>query len=119
MSKTAARKILRRAKAAALPARGARKPTRIADYPMHYFAAIQRQSQINLGHASAHAMASSVPMWRALSALHGKDGLTIGQIAEDHGALIAPVSGRALGRDGGSGFSSNASTCLTDRRGPY
>lgn len=54
---------------------------RIADYPMHYFAAIQRQNQINLGHTlRAHGL--SVPMWRALSALHGKDGQTIGQIAE-------------------------------------
>lgn len=54
---------------------------RIADYPMHYFAAIQRQNQINLGH-SLRKHGLSVPMWRALSALHDQDGQTIGQIAE-------------------------------------
>jgi MarR family transcriptional regulator, organic hydroperoxide resistance regulator len=54
---------------------------RIGDYPMHYLAAIQRQNQLNLGHA-LRAVGISVPMWRALAALHDKDGQTIGQIAE-------------------------------------
>jgi DNA-binding MarR family transcriptional regulator len=90
MSKTAARKFAVR-DAAALP-RAVPETYRIADYPMHYFAAIQRQSQINLGHAlRTHGL--SVPMWRALSALHGKDGLTIGQIAE-----ITVLDRSSLGR---------------------
>jgi DNA-binding MarR family transcriptional regulator len=54
---------------------------RIGDYPMHYIAAIQRQNQLNLGQA-LRAVNISVPMWRALGALHDRDGQTIGQIAE-------------------------------------
>src|SRR5262245_24658842 len=54
---------------------------RIGDYPMHYIAAVQRQNQLNLGHA-LRAVEISVPMWRALAALQDKDGRTIGQIAE-------------------------------------
>jgi DNA-binding MarR family transcriptional regulator len=90
MSKATARKSAR-GEATALP-RQVPETYRIADYPMHYFAAIQRQSQINLGHAlRTHGL--SVPMWRALSALHGKDGLTIGQIAE-----ITVLDRSSLGR---------------------
>jgi DNA-binding MarR family transcriptional regulator len=54
---------------------------RIGDFPMHYIAAIQRQNQLNLAHA-LRAVDVSVPMWRALAALHDRDGQTIGQIAE-------------------------------------
>ena len=64
-----------RAKASAAPA------YRIADYPMHYFAAIQRQNQINLGHA-LRPVGLTVQMWRVLSALADQDGQTVGQIAE-------------------------------------
>ena len=60
---------------------GARATYRIADFPMHYFAAIQRQNQFNLGHV-LRPLGISVPMWRALSALADKDGQTIGQIAD-------------------------------------
>lgn len=62
-------------------AKGARETYRIADFPMHYFAAIQRQNQANLGHV-LRPVGLSVPMWRALSALADTDGQTIGQIAE-------------------------------------
>jgi len=53
----------------------------ISAYPMHYIAAVQRQNFINLGRR-LRSSGLSVPMWRALSALHEKDGLTIGEIAE-------------------------------------
>ena len=60
---------------------GAETPYRITDYPMHYFAAIQRQNQLNLARA-LREYGLSVPMWRALAALHQKDGQTIGEIAQ-------------------------------------
>ena len=53
---------------------------RIADYPMHYFAAIQRQNQLNLARV-LRACDLTVPTWRVLSALSQKDGQTVGQIA--------------------------------------
>ena len=53
---------------------------RIADYPMHYFAAIQRQNQLNLARV-LRACDLTVPAWRVLSALSQKDGQTVGQIA--------------------------------------
>lgn len=56
-------------------------PYRITDYPMHYFAAIQRQNQLNLARA-LREIGVSVPMWRALSALRHKDGQTIGELAQ-------------------------------------
>jgi len=100
MSKTAARKLA--AREAAAPTRPVPETYGIADYPMHYFAAIQRQSQINLGHAlRTHGL--SVPMWRALSALHGKDGLTIGQIAETT-VLDRSSLGRLLEEMAGAGL---------------
>jgi DNA-binding MarR family transcriptional regulator len=78
MAKALSRKLPRRP--ASSPAR-VTTAYRIGDYPMHYIAAIQRQNQINLGHALRSA-GLSVPMWRALSALHDQDGQTIGQIAD-------------------------------------
>ena len=68
------------------------KPYRITDYPMHYFAAIQRQNQLNLAR-SLREFGLSVPMWRALSALHQKDGQTIGEIAQ-----LAVLDRSSLGR---------------------
>lgn len=56
-------------------------PYRITDYPMHYFAAIQRQNQISLAR-SLRDLGLSVAMWRALAALHHKDAQTIGEIAQ-------------------------------------
>jgi DNA-binding MarR family transcriptional regulator len=61
--------------------RAVETPYRITDYPMHYFAAIQRQNQLNLARA-LREFGLSVPMWRALAALHQKDGQTIGEIAQ-------------------------------------
>ena len=64
MTRSALRKQEPRAAAS-----GAAPHYRLSDYPMHYLAAIQRQNQLNLGHALRPA-GLSVPMWRALSALH-------------------------------------------------
>jgi MarR family transcriptional regulator, organic hydroperoxide resistance regulator len=79
MARTASRKLPRRA--ASSPARAVSAAYRIGDYPMHYIAAIQRQNQLNLGH-TLRSVGLSVPLWRALSALQGKDGQTIGQLAD-------------------------------------
>ena len=68
------------------------RPYRLTDYPMHYFAAIQRQNQVNLAR-SLREFGLSVPMWRALSALHQKDGQTIGEIAQ-----LAVLDRSSLGR---------------------
>lgn len=65
---------------------------RLTDYPMHYFAAIQRQNQLNLAR-SLRECGLTVPMWRALSALHQKDGQTIGEIAQ-----LAVLDRSSLGR---------------------
>ena len=61
--------------------RGVETPYRITDYPMHYFAAIQRQNQLNLARA-LRELGVSVPMWRAMAALRHKDGQTIGELAQ-------------------------------------
>jgi len=61
--------------------RAVETPYRITDYPMHYFAAIQRQNQLNLARA-LREVGVSVPMWRAMSALRHKDGQTIGELAQ-------------------------------------
>jgi DNA-binding MarR family transcriptional regulator len=73
----------RRATAASLAGarRAVEKPYRITDYPMHYFAAIQRQNQLNLARA-LRSVGISVPMWRAMAALRQKDGQTIGELAQ-------------------------------------
>ena len=67
-------------------------PYRITDSPMHYFAAIQRQNQLNLARA-LRDFGLSVPMWRALAALHQKDRQTIGEIAQ-----LAVLDRSSLGR---------------------
>ena len=59
---------------------------------MHYFAAIQRQNQLNLA-SSLREFGLTVPMWRALSALHEKDGQTIGEVAQ-----LAVLDRSSLGR---------------------
>jgi DNA-binding MarR family transcriptional regulator len=53
----------------------------ITDHPLHYFAAIVRQNQLNLSHV-LRPLGLSVPQWRVLSALATRDGQTVGQIAE-------------------------------------
>jgi DNA-binding MarR family transcriptional regulator len=63
------------------PRFGSPRDYRIGDFPMHYIAAIQRQNQLNLGHA-LRPLEMSVPTWRVLSALNDSEGLTIGQLAE-------------------------------------
>lgn len=84
---------LAKADAAATAGAGAATvPYRLTDYPMHYFAAIQRQNQLNLGRA-LRPRGLSVPMWRALSALRHKDGQTIGEIAQ-----LAVLDRSSLGR---------------------
>lgn len=87
-SAAASRPELPAAKAAPLP----QQPYRLTDYPMHYFAAIQRQNQLNLARA-LREFGLTVPMWRALSALHEKDGQTIGEIAQ-----LAVLDRSSLGR---------------------
>jgi DNA-binding MarR family transcriptional regulator len=54
---------------------------RITDYPMHYFAAIQRQNQLNLGHA-LRPIGITPQVWRVLATLSDGEGRTIGYIAE-------------------------------------
>jgi MarR family transcriptional regulator, organic hydroperoxide resistance regulator len=54
---------------------------RITDYPMHYFAAIQRQNQINLAHA-LRSLGISPQFWRVLGTLSDGEGRTIGYIAD-------------------------------------
>ncbi len=73
-------------------ARGRPVPYRITDFPMHYFAAIQRQNQVNLARA-LRPFGLSVPTWRALAALHQKDNQTIGEIAR-----LAVLDRSSLGR---------------------
>jgi MarR family transcriptional regulator, organic hydroperoxide resistance regulator len=53
----------------------------ITDFPIHYFAAIQRQNQVNLGHA-LRPVGISPHVWRVLATLSDGDGRTIGYIAE-------------------------------------
>lgn len=53
----------------------------VTDYPMHYFAAVQRQNQINLTNA-LRPLGLSVQQWRVLVTLAEQDGRTVGQIAE-------------------------------------
>jgi MarR family transcriptional regulator, organic hydroperoxide resistance regulator len=67
-------------------------PYRLTDYPLHYFAAIQLQNQLNLARA-LRDVGVSVPMWRALAALQQKDNQTIGEIAQ-----LAVVDRSSLGR---------------------
>lgn len=95
MAKSSARPTERRrsraaARVAASPT--AETPYRITDYPMHYFAAIQRQNLLNFSRVLRDA-GLSVPMWRALAALHQKDGQTIGEIAR-----LAVLDRSSLGR---------------------
>lgn len=75
----------RPAPATARPAKPSSAPAkpayRILDYPMHYFAAVQRQNQINLTQV-LRPLGLSVHAWRVLSALSEKNGQTVGQIAD-------------------------------------
>ncbi len=90
MGLSEAKSASRRTRSRAMPA--PETPYRITDFPMHYFAAIQRQNQLNLAR-SLREFGLSVPMWRALSALHQKDGQTIGEIAQ-----LAVLDRSSLGR---------------------
>ncbi len=92
MTKPAARKSESKREAAPAKFNAADAPYRITDFPMHYFAAIQRQNQLNFAR-SLREFGVTVPMWRALSALHEKDGQTIGEIAQ-----LAVLDRSSLGR---------------------
>jgi MarR family transcriptional regulator, organic hydroperoxide resistance regulator len=65
---------------------------RITDFPMHYFAAIQWYNQSNFARI-LRSSGLTVPAWRALAALHHKDGQTIGEVAQ-----LAVVDRSSLGR---------------------
>lgn len=54
---------------------------RFADYPMHYFAAIQRRNQINLERKLEPIEISPID-WRILGALHERPGLTVNDLTE-------------------------------------
>lgn len=54
---------------------------RFADYPMHYFAAIQRRNQINV-ERKLEAINISPVDWRVLGALHEHPGLTVSDLTE-------------------------------------
>jgi DNA-binding MarR family transcriptional regulator len=56
-------------------------PFRITDFPMHYFATIQRQNQINLGHA-LRRIGVTPQAWRVLATLSDGEGRTIGYLAD-------------------------------------
>jgi MarR family transcriptional regulator, organic hydroperoxide resistance regulator len=99
MARTATRKIAREARP---PAPSVSAEYRIADYPMHYIAAVQRQNQLNFGRV-LRDFGLSVPMWRALAALHGKDTQTIGEIA-DTTVLDRSSLGRLLDEMAGEGL---------------
>lgn len=55
-------------------------PFRLTDYPMHYFAAIQRQNLVNMERALAPIGLSPME-WRVLAILGESGGKTIGEIA--------------------------------------
>jgi len=65
---------------------------RITDFPMHYFAAIRWYNQSSFGRM-LRGCGLTVPAWRALAALHLKDGQTIGEVAQ-----LAVVDRSSLGR---------------------
>jgi DNA-binding MarR family transcriptional regulator len=94
MKPSAARRKVRRSRVeeAKPPASFATASYRITDYPLHYFAAIQWQNQLNLARA-LRKLGLSVPMWRALAALQQRNGQTIGEIAQ-----LAVVDRSSLGR---------------------
>ena len=54
---------------------------RFSDYPMHYFAAIQRRNQVNLERELERIDISPVE-WRVLGALHERGGLSVNDLTE-------------------------------------
>lgn len=69
---------------------------RLTDFPMHYFAAIQRRNQINLGR-TLESIGLTPMEWRILAALHGRKKMAIGDLAEVT-VLDRFKIGRCLGR---------------------
>ena len=67
---------------------------RMSDYPLHYFAAIQRQNQLSLSRLLT-PISLSVQMWRVLSALYDRGMQNIGQLA-DATVLDRSALGRLL-----------------------
>lgn len=54
---------------------------RLADYPMHYFAAIQRRNQINL-ERELEVIGLSPIEWRVIGALQERGGMTVNDLSE-------------------------------------
>lgn len=54
---------------------------RFSDYPMFYFAAIQRRNQINLERELERIEMSPIE-WRVIGALHERDGLAVNDLTE-------------------------------------
>lgn len=60
---------------------GAGEDFRFSDYPMHYFAAIQRRNQVNLERELEKIDISPIE-WRVIGALHERGGLTVNDLTE-------------------------------------
>jgi DNA-binding MarR family transcriptional regulator len=54
---------------------------RLTDYPMHYFAAIQKRNQVNLDRMLARIDMSPLD-WRILAALHDRGSMTINDLVD-------------------------------------
>lgn len=54
---------------------------RITDYPMHYFAAIQKRNQVNLARKLEHIELSPLD-WRIIAALQDHGSMTINDLSE-------------------------------------
>ena len=60
---------------------GAGEDFRFSDYPMHFFAAIQRRNQVNLERELEKIDISPIE-WRVIGALHERGGLTVNDLTE-------------------------------------
>jgi DNA-binding MarR family transcriptional regulator len=60
---------------------GAGEAFRFSDYPMHYFAAIQRRNQVNLERELEKIDITPIE-WRVIGALHERGGLTVNDLTE-------------------------------------
>lgn len=60
---------------------GAGDDFRFSDYPMHYFAAIQRRNQVNLERELERIDISPIE-WRVIGALHERGGLAVNDLTE-------------------------------------
>ncbi len=60
---------------------GAGGDFRFSDYPMHYFAAIQKRNQVNLERKLERIDLSPIE-WRVIGALHERGGLAVNDLTE-------------------------------------